>query len=296
MRRVSVFLVVMTLIAGVVGCDGPSAGVQIQDWYDLDGIRDNLDGQFTLMNELDSTTDGYTELASPTANGGKGWLPIGIWPNPFVGSFDGQGFEISDLFIDREGEDDVGLFSFVDTGGIIVGVALIDATVIGKVYVSGLVGHNHDGSLRNCHSAGNVAGDAQVGGLVGINEGTVSNSYSTAAVTGGETVGGLVGWNGGTVSNSYSTGGVTGNSSVGGLVGNDNGVATNSFWDTETSGKTSSAGGIGKTTAEMQDIDTFMGATWDIVAVANPGTRNTSYIWNIVDDTTYPFLSWEPVS
>jgi len=62
----------------------------------------------------------------------------------------------------------------------------------------------------------------------------------------------------------------------------------------ETSEQTTSDGGTGKTTAEMQDISTFLGATWDIIAVTNPSIRNPSYIWNIVDDETYPFLSWEP--
>jgi len=70
---------------------------------------------------------------------------------------------------------------------------------------------------------------------------------------------------------------------------------TNCFWDIETSGHSSSAGGEGKTTAEMKDITTFSAAGWDIVAVANPSQRNTLYIWNIVDDQTYPFLSWQPV-
>jgi hypothetical protein len=68
-----------------------------------------------------------------------------------------------------------------------------------------------------------------------------------------------------------------------------------SFWDTETSGQAASAGGTGKTTVEMQDIATFSGAGWDIIAVANPGTRNPSYTWNIVGDDTYPFLSWQSV-
>jgi hypothetical protein len=115
-------------------------------------------------------------------------------------------------------------------------------------------------------------------------------------VTGNDYVGGLVGRNDDTVSDSYSTGSVTGVGFVGGLVGeNDGGTVNDSFWDTETSGKGSSAEGTGKTTEEMQDITTFSGATWDIVAVANPGIRNPSCIWNIVDDETYPFLSWQPV-
>ena len=100
----------------------------------------------------------------------------------------------------------------------------------------------------------------------------------------------------GTLSNSYSSGKVTGNLSVGGLVGVSSNVSiTNSFWDTETSGQATSDGGTGKTTVEMQDIATFSGAVWDIVAVANSGTRNTGYIWNIVHTVTYPFLSWQPI-
>jgi hypothetical protein len=132
-----------------------------------------------------------------------------------------------------------------------------------------------------------------VGGLVGLNEqGTVNNSYSTGNVTGDEGVGGLVGLNArGAVRNSYSIGSVTGSNYVGGLVGNtDEGIVNNSFWDTEASGQATSAGGTGKTTEEMQDITTFSEAGWDIIAVANPGSRNPSFTWNIVDDETYPFI------
>jgi hypothetical protein len=93
--------------------------------------------------------------------------------------------------------------------------------------------------------------------------------------------------------NSYSTGSVTGTEEVGGLVGyNVGGTVTNSFWDIETSGQSTSAGGTGKTTAEMQDITTFSDAAWDIAAVA-AGEANPTYIWNIVDGQTHPFLSWQ---
>jgi len=71
------------------------------------------------------------------------------------------------------------------------------------------------------------------------------------------------------------------------------GTAINSFWDTQTSGQYTSAGGTGLNTTEMQDITTFS-AYWDIVAVSDIGERDPGHIWNIVDDETYPFLSWEP--
>jgi hypothetical protein len=70
---------------------------------------------------------------------------------------------------------------------------------------------------------------------------------------------------------------------------------SNAFWDTDTSGQNGSAGGTGKNTTEMKDITTFSGAGWNITAVADPSARNLTYIWNIVDNVTYPFLIWQPV-
>jgi hypothetical protein len=184
-------------------------------------------------------------------------------------------------------------------------------SVNGNLGVGGLLGVNggnaYDsaGAVSNSCSAGSVTGDYTVGGLVGWNlNGSINNCYSTGSVTGNLRVGGLLGANGqneidvpSTVSNSYSTGTVTGNTgnpSVGGLVGqNWEGTVSESFWDTETSGQADSDGGTGKTTAEMQNIVTFSDVAWDIAAVGGPSERNPSYIWNIVDGVTYPFLSWQ---
>jgi len=325
---------------------------QIADWYHLDNVRNYLSSFFTVINDLDSGSIGYTELASTTAHEGNGWQPLGSSP-PFVGSFDGQGYEICDLFIDRSGESDVGLFGVVGAAGIIenvgvngnvtgyndvgalmgknegtVSTSYSSGRVTGIDYVGGLMGKN-EGTASNSSSASSVTGDTRVGGLVGQNEGAsnsyatgsvtgsdyvgglagrnegpASNSYATGSVNGDDCVGGLVGKNEDTVSDSYSTGLVTGTGNVGGLVGqnNDDDEVDDSFWDTETSGQSTSAGGTGKTTAEMMDIDTFtdtdtvgLDEPWDITTVANSSTRNTDYIWNIVDNVTYPFLSWQPV-
>jgi hypothetical protein len=293
------------LIAGITGCTGytrPAQNLEIRDWYDLDAVRDNTRGHHTLMNDLDSTTAGYKELASPTANEGKGWQPIiGIlypWGDyiSFAGTFDGQGYEIRDLFINRPNEDDVGLFESSD--GIIKNIGVVNATVTGDGEVGGLLGANF-GTVSNSYSTGRVTGNHRVGGLVAENhQGTVSNSYSSAKVTGSDQVGGLVGWNNeSNVTDSYSTGSVTGNDYVGGLVGSNGlfgspGIISNSFWDIETSGQTASDGGTGKNTTQMKNINTFSGAGWNITAVALNQT-NPAYIWNIVNNVTYPFLSWE---
>ena len=193
---------------------------EIRDWYDLDAVRDDLSGPYVMMNDLDSTTSGYEELASPTANGGKGWQPIGTTDDQFIGSFNGQGYEIKDLFIDRPDEINVGLFGEVGQEGVTKDIGVVNVTVIGDDYVGGLVGHS-DGTVSNSYSNGSVNGDEHVGGLVGHNGGIVNNSYSNGSVTGDSRVGGLVGWNQATLSNSYSSCSVTGDSRVGGLVGDN---------------------------------------------------------------------------
>jgi len=297
-------------------------GREIRDWYDLDAIRDNLYGSHTLMNDLNSTTPGYDELASETADEGKGWQPVGTWSlSAFTGTFDGQGHEIRDLYINRPNQSPVGLFGFTGEEGVIKDTNMVDVTVAGYYYVGGLVGFNN-GLVTNSYSTGNTSGAVgMVGGLVGKNSGTLSNSYSTAWISGVVNTGGLVGdnWDGtvsdsystgsvigyscvgglvaynnrGTVTNSYSTGSVTGNEEVGGLVGqNYDGTVVDSFWNIETSGQTTSNGGTGKTTVEMRDLATFLGAGWNICTVA-PGSTNSTCTWNIVNGVTYPFLSWE---
>jgi hypothetical protein len=148
LARVNIFLIVVALIAGMVGC--ARLPIAIWNWYDLHAIRDDLGGSYFLMNDLDSNAAGYTELASEIANWGRGWEPIGTPDDPFTGSFNGQGYEIKDLFINRPDENYVGLFGLVDEGGVMENVAVVNATVAGKQHV---------------------------GGLVGINEGTVTNSY-----------------------------------------------------------------------------------------------------------------------
>lgn len=317
-----IFLIITALITGIPVYQGvagdddhPSQNLQIRTWYDLDAVRDNLDGNHVLMNDLDSTTLGYTELASPTANGGKGWEPIGYGVAVvscggtyealygLKGTFDGQGHEIRDLFINRPEETIVGLVRYLNHGGVMSNVGVVDATVVGYHAVGILLANNIGGTVTNCYSNGNVTGRGIIGGLVGFNEhGSISNCYSTGSVAGTFAVGGLVGRQHPdcAIGNSYTNCSVTGPldpddilaGGIGGLVGDNGGSVNSSFWDTEASGQSTSDGGVGKNTTEMQDMATFAGAGWNIIDVALNET-NPAYIWNIVSNVTYPFLSWQ---
>ncbi|WP_206193423.1 GLUG motif-containing protein, partial [Aliarcobacter cryaerophilus] len=96
---------------------------------------------------------------------------------------------------------------------------------------------------------------------------TISNSYAIGNVSGDSFAGGLVGFNvSSTISNSYATGSVTGNDRVGGLVGSNASTITSSFYDKEKNTNYNNGLGTGKTTAELEDINTFKNAGWSITA------------------------------
>jgi hypothetical protein len=117
MKSISVFLIAVALVVGMVGCGPVSQNLEIRTWYDLNAVRNNLIGNYTLMNDLDTTTTGYDQLVGRTAHGGKGWQPIGTEPQIFTGRFDGQDHEIRGLFVNRPDENSVGLFRGVGEGG-----------------------------------------------------------------------------------------------------------------------------------------------------------------------------------
>ncbi len=161
-------------------------------------------------------------------------------------------------------------------------------SVSGDINVGGLTGLTDDGTLKTSYSRANVSGNRNVGGLVGKTaDGTseVTNCYATGSVEGSiisVNVGGLAGQvEQGNAYKCYSTGRVSGGQYVGGLVGRTRvmGIVSRSFWDTETSGQTTSDGGTGKTTVQMQMMNTFLSVGWDFWT-----------IWTICEEMNSPVL------
>ena len=124
--------------------------------------------------------------------------------NSFDGTFDGGGFIIRNLTIDRN-EDYVGLFGY--NTGTIVNVTLEDVSINANngSSVGGLVGYNI-GTIDNVSFSGDVEGTNNIGGLVGHNyTGTIENSSFSGNVSGNINIGGFVGrnYNGTYSGNSY---------------------------------------------------------------------------------------------
>ncbi|RXJ86179.1 GLUG motif-containing protein [Arcobacter sp. CECT 8985] len=241
----------------------------------------DLTANYTLAKDITFTKDMWSN---------KGFNPIGNSSNKFTGNFDGLGHTIDKLFINRPSQNYVGLFGHTENSTI-KNIGLTNVDITGNFHVGGLVGENLSfngtSTIENSYASGSVSGEGNyVGGLVGLNASasngtsTIENSYASGSVSGeGNNIGGLVGVNGSSnngtssISNSYASGSVSGKGNiVGGLVGvNNSSSISNSFWDIETSGQTNGMGYdnnnqtvTGLKTAQMQDINTFKNAGWNI--------------------------------
>lgn len=177
----------------------------IQSAYDLYKLSEQSMGanksiylglDYVLGNDID-----YYEIVKQNTE--RRFHPIGI-TEPFTGTFDGQGFEISNLYFDSiMTEEDydlnypdlryLSMFSRVGTTGYIHDLGLVNPIFIQPIewgimsYVSALAGENY-GTINNTYllderdatSGFNAEGAFHLSGLVSINYGTLSNSFVAA--------------------------------------------------------------------------------------------------------------------
>jgi len=271
----------------------------------LQQIADYTDAHFVQTADIDaSSTIDWDD--------GAGFEPIRF----FTGTYDGSGYEIINLTIDREDLRGTGLFG-IGNSGVLKNIILKDVSIIGGVNTGGLVGQNN-GEILNSHVSGTVSGERIVGGLVGSNqeEGSIVQSFASVETSGDiSIVGGLAGYNAGSIQDSYALGIIDGNENhaagligrhegilersyasgevigdggtVGGLVGrSDEGVFKDNFWNTESTGRIFAIGGSGisdgahgLTTFEMQRAMKFENWDFDNIWKINSG-----------DERSYPYL------
>lgn len=277
--------------------------VEVEDWYDLDDVRDDLDDEYALADDLDAETAGYdAHVADPD----DGWEPIGDVDDPFTGTFSGGGYEIADLTIARPDEDEVGLFGVSE--GVVEQADIVDCDVTGDLRVGGLVGENggtvssvavsgsvsasgYVGALAGwnlqtvseCSTSADVDGNDRVGGLVGeVDTGTIVDSSASGVVTGADRVGGLLGRNdGGTVTSTYATGDVTGNSAVGGFIGQNDGTVSECSASGGVDGDVEVGGLVGSNSETVSECSATGDADGDVdvggLLGSNAGTVTSTY-------------------
>jgi hypothetical protein len=265
---------------------------------------------FVLANDINATETAIWAK-------GYGFKPIASSPHWFKGSFDGKGYTISGLTINRPNSNAIGLFGRLQRGTI-ANLHLKDAKVTGRTNIGILAGSLALATIENCSADGTLQGYKDLGGLIGFstNKSSISKSKSSGSVIGTkERIGGLVGHNytNSEITDCYSSSSVTGPKWVGGLVGlntinskilrcysigrinkegfaganHNNGKIADSFWDVESSGQSTSSGtgATGKTTYQMKSLSTFTTVGWNIKA--------SGETWKMIQGITYPLLSWE---
>jgi methionine-rich copper-binding protein CopC len=222
----------------------------ITDCAGLQAMAGNLTEDYVLGGDIDcSATSGW--------NAGAGFIPVDL----FAGTFDGQGYTISDLFINKAGNH-AGLFARLDNvaGVELKNVNFSNADVTASGWGIGtLLGSNSGNTqvalIDNNHVTNSQVrgtGSNAVGGLVGYAWiGVISNSSFSGDVFGvTDYTGGLIGFFGTSgaycaVINSFSSGTVQSTSvDVGGLIGWSDCYVINSYSDSSVESTGSKVGGL----------------------------------------------------
>ena len=193
---------------------------------ELQAMKDDLDGKYILMNDIDLS--------------GYDWTPIGTFDfdtgdlsQAFTGEFNGNGYVVRNLTINKPTEDVAGLFGAVN-GGTIENVGLENINVAGGATAGALAGVAQ-GKITNCFvNEASISGTYCVGGLVGeVGYSDITSCYADSGLVvrsgnrGDVCCGGLIGdyfvnAGGGKLENCFSSGSVNStvdNSVCGGLVG-----------------------------------------------------------------------------
>lgn len=161
-------------------------------------------------------------------NNQTGWIPIGIAGGglPFKGNYDGRGFKIKGLMMNRtstaSSSQVTGLFGVFS--GIKIENVIVDnsSLLLGTNSVGSIVGNMQGGSIEHCGNYAIVKGVQFVGGIVGsMNGGTIQNSFNKGNVIATSYVGGIVGgmYDQAILNNCYNNASVKGNWWIGGLLG-----------------------------------------------------------------------------
>jgi hypothetical protein len=256
MKAIYTFVIVWVLLSNLAYAQKKPVDTDEDGFYNistLDELRwiSENEEAWSLNYELDN--DIYCQ---PTRiwNDSSGWMPIA----KFSGVFEGYGFSLIGLYINRPQTNNIGFINHIYQNGIIRNLNIIDADVCGCSY-TGTIAAKNMGIIQNCSVVGKIKGKDYVGGVSGLNQGTISGCDIDAAINGQKWIGGVTGENKGNciecnvradikgrdyvggvggksthfISNSSSKSLIKGGEYVGGLVGYNEGDILNSSSDSE---------------------------------------------------------------
>ncbi|MFR9619657.1 MAG: GLUG motif-containing protein [Rikenellaceae bacterium] len=184
-----------------------------------DGTTTYEGEHFVMMNNIDLKGEEFTA--------------IGTENKPFSGTFDGGGYEVSGLYINKYGSV---YYNYQALFGYISGATIQNLDVSGSVtieasswleYIGGVVGYATSSTISNCYS--NVAvttsapdSNSNIGGIVGYAKNvSITNCYNLADISGsGSYIGGIMGYTyNATTTNCYNLATISGVKNIGGIIG-----------------------------------------------------------------------------
>ena len=237
-----------------------------------DGTAQNLGANAVLTKNITVNEDLLASIKTDddgnVTNGSsfKAWRPMGMadengeFTGHYKGIFDGNGYSISGLYVNRDEatadvnsrfKSSIGLFGYHD--GVTKNLGILDSYMRGNYCIGGICGYNDGGTIQNCYSAATVCGDSYIGGICGRSRSNsiIENCYNAGYIYGAtRSIGGICGDNYSTIESCYNIGIIEGNFMVGGIVGGSSGSG-NTIWIKDcynrgnVIGDTKDIGGIG---------------------------------------------------
>ena len=193
--------------------------MEIWNKADMENFRDKVNSGASFVDKKVQVMDDIYLDCSETNQ----WVPI----NNFDGTLDGNNHSINGIYVNTS-ESKIGFFKILSQTSSIQNIKLENVNINGKSEVGGLAAYNYSKNIQNCSVSGNISGNTNVGGLVGVSEGLTSNILNcsvSADVTGDFTVGGVVALNKSVIKYCGKSGSTTARvtendfSMVGGIVG-----------------------------------------------------------------------------
>lgn len=197
---------------------------------ELAWFRDQVNsGNSSISAELTENIDlsEFCHAADGTKNTDElSWAPIGNPTYQYLGTFDGKGKTISNLYINVT-SDHAGFFGYANEGGCIKNITFNNAKVksTGSYNTGILVGGADCNFIENIKILENcsIEGNGIVGGIAGDASGNISNCENHAVVNGNYSAGGIVGSYQGSdksITSCANYGVITGTSdNIGGIAG-----------------------------------------------------------------------------
>ena len=205
-------------------------------WINKSG---NLIKKYLQMADLDLLGNPPSNGITPTLEK-HNWIPVGKSSTAaFKGTFDGNGYEIRNLYVNATTNNGSGLFGYASGGAILKNIRIASGSVTAPQKAGGIVGQAQNVTITRCVNNADISvnsnyNEAYAGGIAGyvtVTTGGVSaieDCGNTGSIICEDTfkinskyTGGIAGWLKGTttVSRCFNRGSVTGKGDTGGIAG-----------------------------------------------------------------------------